>query len=265
MDNLIKRLFKKNVRNQVLKSISRFGLAINRLYENRNYDINTNGEKEIIKKLAGFDLQCVFDIGACQGNYVAVVRELLPEARILAFEPLTESYEELQERFTGDEFFAGFNLALSRQEEMLTLHLYDHPEHSSTQLIKGMNKARRGSREVKAISGDDFIKERGVDRIDLLKIDVEGTEMDVLRGFEDTFDKRQVRVCQFEYGYANISSHQLLVDFYEFFEERGYEVGKIYPRHVEFRPYHVKHEDFIGPNFLAVDANEKEIIKKLSG
>ena len=40
-------------------------------------------------------------------------------------------------------------------------------------------------------------------------------------------------------------------------------LGKIFPKSVEFRQYHFKYEDFIGPNFLAVHSSEKDLIKAL--
>ena len=42
-------------------------------------------------------------------------------------------------------------------------------------------------------------------------------------------------------------THFLLYDFYEFFETRGYVVGKIYPNYVDFRAYDLNDEDFLGP------------------
>jgi len=57
---------------------------------------------------------------------------------------------------------------------------------------------------------------------------------------------------------------QLLYDFYRFFEEHGYQVGKIYPDHVEFRGYSVRDEDFRGPNYLAIRRELQDLIAALS-
>ena len=68
---------------------------------------------------------------------------------------------------------------------------------------------------------------------------------------------------QFEYGRTSILTKFLLRDFHEFFEERGYAVGKIFPNYVDFRPYSIDHEDFIGPNFLAVRRERRDWIDLL--
>ena len=46
----LKRLFKRNSHNNLLKALAGFGRAINRLYENRNHDIYSNGELTLLKK-----------------------------------------------------------------------------------------------------------------------------------------------------------------------------------------------------------------------
>ena len=102
-----------------------------------------------------------------------------------------------------------------------------------------------------------------INHIDLLKIDVEGGEMDVLLGFKSYLKNKQISLIQFEYGYINITTKVLLSDYYEFFEGLGYAIGKIYPKYVDFRAYSFKHEDFIGPNFMAVDKEKHDLIDLL--
>jgi hypothetical protein len=70
-------------------------------------------------------------------------------------------------------------------------------------------------------------------------------------------------VIQFEYGYINITNKKLLIDFYNYFESKNYLLGKIFPKTVEFRKYHFKHEDFLGPNLIAVKKTEHDIINAL--
>jgi hypothetical protein len=70
-------------------------------------------------------------------------------------------------------------------------------------------------------------------------------------------------VIQFEYGIFNISSKDLLVDFYRLLSESGFVVGKIMPKGVIFRDYHFSMEDFYGNNYLAVKDTEKNLISEL--
>jgi hypothetical protein len=62
---------------------------------------------------------------------------------------------------------------------------------------------------------DKFCKEKGVDRIDLLKIDTEGCELQVLKGAQEMLSGGYIKVIQFEFGECNVFSRVFLRDFYE--------------------------------------------------
>jgi hypothetical protein len=105
------------------------------------------------------------------------------------------------------------------------------------------------------ITGDQFCAAKGIGHIDLLKIDVEGMDHLVLQGFEGLIRAGGIDLVQFEYGQGNILSKYLLYDFCRFFNERGYEVGKIFPNYVD--------ENFIGPNFLACRREKRAYLEAL--
>ena len=114
-------------------------------------------------------------------------------------------------------------------------------------------------------SGDAYMAEQGIDRIDLLKIDVEGAEHLVLQGLAGALAGGRIGVIQFEYGQANIVTRFLLRDFHLLLESHGYSVGKLYPNRVDFRRYRFEHEDFIGPNFVAVPSDAAGVKELLTG
>ena len=115
-------------------------------------------------------------------------------------------------------------------------------------------------------TGDRYCEERGIETIDLLKIDVEGFEDRVLRGFSRMLGAGKVTAVQFEYGLANINTRFLLKDFHELLEGMGFVVGKVFPKYVDFRPYEIAtDEDFKGPNFLAVHSRHATLIDVLAG
>jgi hypothetical protein len=115
------------------------------------------------------------------------------------------------------------------------------------------------------IVGDSFCEEHGIERIDFLKIDTEGLDLRVLRGFDRMLGSGAVEVVQFEYGLANIVSRALLVDFHAFLGGHGFAVGKIWPTDVEFRAYDPRSdEDFRGPNYLAVRLDRTDLLARLS-
>ena len=106
--------------------------------------------------------------------------------------------------------------------------------------------------DVRCPNIDDFVNGIKIVRINFLKIDTEGMDHQIHKGAVDMLKGKRIDVVQFEYGMVSVETKFILKDFFQFFENYGYVVGKIYPTYVDFRQYHRSMEDFIGPNFLAV-------------
>ena len=145
------------------------------------------------------------------------------------------------------------------EDKKLTINLYPSHTHASLFELKAVPYQSVGTEEIDLVRGDRFVEEQKIQTIDLLKLDIEGAELGALKGLERSFREKKIRVVQFEYGYINITTKNLLIDYYDFFESVGYQVGKLYPRHVDFRAYKFKHEDFIGPNFVAIQKGDQEM------
>lgn len=260
----IKKVFKKNTHNKVFKALAGFGRSLNRMYENRNHDIESNGESIVLKKISKFNPSVIFDGGANVGDYSKTVNKLIPDCKIFAFEPVESTYQILRSNTTDIEKIIPVKKGLYKENGLTEINVFDSNEHSSLYNIQGLEVQSDKKTTIDLIRGDDFVKKNNIDSIDFLKLDIEGAEYDALLGFNQSLTDGKIKAIQFEYGYINISTKRLLVDYHELLESKGYIVGKIYPKVVEFRKYLTKHEDFIGPNFIAVKKTEIELIKSLS-
>jgi len=200
------------------------------------------------------------------GDYAVLANQACPNAKIFSFEPVGSTFTELERQLKEKEIgnVICIKKGLFKKDESITINIYPDHEHASVHSLKGVGYSSVRQDTIEVVAGDNLIKELNVDSIDLLKLDIEGAEMDALLGFENTFKEQKIRAVQFEYGYINITSKVLLCDYYDFFLAHGYIVGKIYPRYVEFRDYAFKHEDFIGPNFIAIHSSDLELRKLLS-
>ena len=260
----LKRIFKQNTHNSFFKALAGFGRSLNRLYENRNHDIYSNGEITVLKKIARKNPGIIIDAGANVGDYSILANQIMPACKIYAFEPVESTFQHLLSNIKDLKNVVPIKKGLFKENCELAINLFASNEHSSIYDIEGLPIGSDSQQKIELVRGDDFIKDNQIDSIDFLKLDVEGAEYDALLGFENAIKHGAIKAVQFEYGYINISTKKLLVDYYNFFEANGYIVGKIFPKLVEFRKYHFKYEDFIGPNFIAVKKTEKELIKMLS-
>lgn len=225
--------------------------------------MQSNGEVTVIKKLSGFNPKIVIDGGANTGDYSLTVNQFCPACTIYAFEPVDSTFAELENNVKNYKNIIPVKKGLFKENCTKEINIFDSNEHSSLYNIKGVSYQSKNSKFIELVSGDSFAKERNIHDIDLLKLDLEGAEYDALLGFENLLKEKRIKAIQFEYGYINITTKKLLADFYDLFDSYGYVVGKIYPKTVEFREYEFKHEDFIGPNFIAVNKKEEEIINAL--
>jgi hypothetical protein len=70
--------------------------------------------------------------------------------------------------------------------------------------------------EVRLRTLDAFCKEQCLSRIDFLKLDVEGNELNVLRGATRMIEAGAIGMIQFEFGEAQIGSRTFFRDIYGF-------------------------------------------------
>ncbi len=99
---------------------------------------------------------------------------------------------------------------------------------------------------------DDFCAEQGVERIDFLKLDVEGHELAVLRGAQRMLGAGAVSMIQFEFGPANIYSRTFFYDFWTLLSS-AYDIHRVVPKglaHIAY--YGEQREIFLTTNYLAV-------------
>ncbi len=259
----LKRLFKRNTHNAFFKALAGIGRALNRLYENRNHDIYSNGELTIIRKLSKLNPSVIIDGGANTGSYSLLVNQLNPNTLIYAFEPVKSTFQKLKENTSLIKNIIPVEKGLYNDNCTSEINLFHSDTHSSVVNIQGLKYTATDKQTIQLIKGDDFLKKNTITSVDLLKIDVEGAEYEAILGFEEHINNGAIKMIQFEYGYINISTKKLLIDYYNYFESKGYIVGKVFPKSVEFRKYDFKHEDFIGPNFIAVKKTETELINLL--
>lgn len=145
---------------------------------------NFQAIKELIKK----NEPVVFDLGANCGFFTLRTLDFFPKAKIYAFEPqkkVNEKFKEtiksnkLQDIISLEEFAVGDRNCQST--------FYENRSPISASLLKE-KVSRRSIRKkypVEIVSLNWFVEEFSVPSPDILKIDVEGSELDVLKGSTD--------------------------------------------------------------------------------
>jgi FkbM family methyltransferase len=114
-----------------------------------------------------------------------------------------------------------YNLGIGASEA--SLYLYDYADkdgspHASLykDVIEQIHKGQAIAHEVRIISLDAFVIKHNIKRVGLLKIDTEGHELEVLRGFEQCIRDNKVDLIHFEFNEMNIASRIFFKDLWEF-------------------------------------------------
>jgi FkbM family methyltransferase len=137
------------------------------------------------------DSNCV-DVGAHSGDVLGEMVRCAPEGRHIAFEPLPEFAERLRREFPGVEVR---NVALSSKPGRASFsYVADDPQQSGL-VERGHEGAQTIDVELQTL--DDALPDDYVPR--LVKIDVEGAEVEVLRGAAQTL-RRHRPIVVFEHG-----------------------------------------------------------------
>ena len=132
---------------------------------------------------------CVIDIGANKGQFSLAVREKFPQAVIVAFEPLPAAAATYRSVFAGDPAVILHEAAISGQRGVLELHLSRQPDSSSLLPISRLqSEVFPGTEEVGVLGVpagplSDFVG--ALPSPVMLKIDVQGFELEVLKASED--------------------------------------------------------------------------------
>jgi FkbM family methyltransferase len=185
----------------------------------------------------------IFDVGANVGLYSLLAATVNPQSTIYAFEPT----DSIQAEFNANLRLNGIQ---NVQVEPFAVgatsaHGFLHRSVGPTGDNEGTNyvtpdKLRDSDTEIHMVSLDDFCRERAIERIDLLKMDIEGGEYDALMGAQSLLERQAIgclfielleRVAVPQGGHSTVEVKKIL-------HKHGYQIftverGKAIPVPVE--------------------------------
>lgn len=139
--------------------------------------------------LAGLEAATVIDIGANKGQFALAARRRFPAARILSFEPLADARDSFRRVFADDQAAEVFALALGAVDGTAVLHRSRRADSSSLLPIAALQSEtfpgteEIGTETVPLARLDTALTGRDLVAPVLCKIDVQGGELEALKGF----------------------------------------------------------------------------------
>jgi FkbM family methyltransferase len=215
------------VRKLVKSTLQRSAGALGfRLYRATSVPFGVDWLADVRHFPEGRRVRVAIDVGANVGQTALALGTVFPEADVYSFEPIESTFEALRRALAGHPHLCPFQLAVA--EAPGELHMTAVPGEGRNRIVSA--EGATAVETVKATSVDEFCREHSLHHVDILKIDVEGAEMGVLRGATATLSSCDVPfiLLECEFQERPDEPHALFDEVREFLKPSGYRVLAFY-------------------------------------
>ena len=179
----------------------------------------------------------VIDIGANIGITTVTIAKKIGGGKLYSFEPVPEYFDTLRKNLSSNRLENVRVYELAVTDQVGRLNFYQKGLSSGIIFEEGAKKF-----EASATTVDRFLSEEKIERIDLINMDCEGSELLVLRGAKETLWENKVNIfCEVHH---------------DFLKQLGQSVGDLvkYLQSLEFEVQSVSLDDLkVGNNFEKCD------------
>ncbi len=224
----------------------------------KSHSLTASGERYLIECFLKTKLgkkPVLFDVGANIGEYTQLLAANFPEARIYSFEPNPNTFPILEKNSGNKSHLV--QKGIGNEIKELELH-FDTNNPTSVQASSDPEIIRQIAKTtdlekvtIQITTLDAFCSENKIEKIDLLKIDTEGFELEAIEGAAQLLAENRIEMIQFEFNEVNIIKRRFLKDFYDRlngFDFFRLDENKLIPLN-EWQPIH---EIFMFQNILAI-------------
>lgn len=195
--------------------------------------INNSGELPVLKKLIKDSSNKnnsfrIIDVGVNLGYFIdqSIIfsKKFNKNIHVDGFEPNKFCFELLENKYKKYNNVKINNLAISNSKNETVL-FYDSDYSGSSSLVKPSNSEGFKKMKISTISLDEYCS----DAFDLLKVDVEGFELNVFKSANELISSGKIKNIMFEYGGQGVASRIFFYDIFVFFTENKYDLYRIAP------------------------------------
>lgn len=174
--------------------------------------------------LRGFKCNHILDVGAHSANWARTAIKYYPDSKIYMIEPLAEMEDKLKEfckEFPGSKYFLN---GAGAESGRLYLTATDKLEGANFLQEENPYLVRsKVQREIEIITINSLIEKKEIEIPDLVKLDIQGYELEALKGGDLLFGKTEVFIVEASF-FEFLEGSPLFSEVVQFMAVRGYEV-----------------------------------------
>jgi len=222
--------------------------AINRICRKFGFEVHGTGYIQSVQKSSfkedAFEKQAallsspakiIFDVGANFGDTVLQYHNLFPGAAIYAFEPFPSTYEAMVQKTKHIDKLHPNLCALSDHAGKSVFYVNKNVDTNSLLPSQNMGLSsdaqvqQQGIIDVKLVTIDSFCLENNIGEIDILKLDIQGGELDALKGAARLLGQKKIKLIYAEsYFRPQYVNQPLLYDIAKYLQQYNYQLQDIY-------------------------------------
>jgi len=188
---------------------------------------------EHIALLRTLDVSFVIDIGANRGQFCLAALQAFPDARVVCFEPLESAYRVLSKVLYCRDGVTLHNLAIGNVEAQMVMQISEKEDSSSLLEISDLQNeifpgtARSDSTTVVVSRLSKYLADNSLAQDVFIKIDVQGYELEVLRGAAEVLDR--IQYIYVECSFLELYKNQAVAsDIIDYLANYGFSLGGVY-------------------------------------
>jgi len=222
LGSLLAKIFEK-IPEWSIKNDLRYFLAFNPMVPKFVQDISPVKGYELHYHLKNGDV--VVDAGAYPGDYaVFASRKIGKSGKIICFEPDPRNRAILRKNLIKEKMNNFIIVPKGLWNKNTTLKLENSDGlHSSL-------SSSKGNQEIEVVKLDDELKKLGIKKIDVLKMDIEGAEIEAIQGSKENLKKSDVHVAIASYHIINGKTTSYFLESY--LSKLGYKTKSAFPKHL---------------------------------
>ena len=209
------------MKNFIQKIVNLFGYKMMKVKTTAAEDLDG-----LTKSLITKSEPIIFDVGANKGQSIIRYKKLFQNPIIHSFEPNIDEVKILEQKYINDKNLYLNNVAVGDKKGNLEFNINAITGHSSFKnLIPNTSWIKKRSNQIKIddknytakkvnaeiITLDDYVNEKNLTKIDILKIDTQGFEDKVLLGAQNLLKNNRIKFIQLELIFSEIYESPLQI------------------------------------------------------